>query len=76
VGEHGNQGVTDLVQQSAGAIAYVELAHALENKVPVAPIMNRQGTWVEPDISNHWWGFSCSDTAGSSRRFVFEAVLC
>jgi phosphate transport system substrate-binding protein len=52
MGEHGNQGVTDLVKQSAGAIAYVELAHALENKVPVVPIMTRQGTWVEPDISD------------------------
>ncbi len=55
---NGNQGGTDLVQQSAGAIAYVELAsYALENTLPVAPIMTRQGTWVEPDISNHWWGF-------------------
>lgn len=50
LGGDGNQGVTELLKQTAGAIGYVELIYALDNKLPVAPIRNREGRWVEASV--------------------------
>jgi phosphate transport system substrate-binding protein len=48
VGGKGSEGVTGSVKQVAGAIGYVELSYATENKLPVAEIQNRAGGWVAP----------------------------
>jgi len=48
VGGKGSEGVTGLVKQTPGAIGYVELTYATENKLPVALIQNRAGAWIEP----------------------------
>jgi len=48
VGGKGSEGVTGVVKQTPGAIGYVELTYASENKLPVALIQNRAGAWVEP----------------------------
>jgi phosphate transport system substrate-binding protein len=50
LGGKGNEGVTALVQQTNGAIGYVELVYAVNNKLPVAPIRNRDGKWVEASV--------------------------
>jgi len=50
LGGNGNQGVTELLKQTVGAIGYVELVYALNNKLPVAPIKNHEGRWVEASI--------------------------
>src|SRR5262249_22481765 len=34
-----------------GAIGYVELAYASENKLPVAQVQNKAGNWVEPTVA-------------------------
>jgi len=44
----GSEGVSGLVRQTPGAIGYVELSYATENKQPVAQIKNQAGSWVEP----------------------------
>jgi|SRR5208282_1357131 len=49
-GGEGNQGVIDLVKHRDGAIAYVELAYTLSNKLPVALLRNHDGKWIEPNI--------------------------
>jgi phosphate transport system substrate-binding protein len=42
-----NAGVAQLVQSTHGAIGYVELAYALENKIPFATLKNRDGHFVK-----------------------------
>ncbi|MGA7760310.1 MAG: phosphate ABC transporter substrate-binding protein PstS [Candidatus Binataceae bacterium] len=46
-GGNGNQGVTELVKQTSGAIGYVELAYAVENHLPASRLKNHDGNWVE-----------------------------
>ena len=46
VGGKGNEGVAGAVKQAPGAIGYVELAYAIENKMPQAAIQNRSGKWA------------------------------
>jgi len=51
LGGKGSEGVTGIVKQTPGAIGYVELSYATENKLPVAKIENRAGNWVEPSVA-------------------------
>ena len=51
VGGKGNEGVSALVQQTAGAIGYVEIAYALQNKLTYTQVQNRDGFYVEPKLS-------------------------
>jgi len=48
LGGKGSEGVTGVVKQTPGAIGYVELSYATENKLPVAKIGNAAGEFVEP----------------------------
>jgi len=48
LGGKGSEGVSGLVKQTQGAIGYVELSYATENKLPVAQIKNQAGAWVDP----------------------------
>jgi phosphate transport system substrate-binding protein len=48
VGGKGNEGVAGQVKQLPGAIGYVELAYAKQNKLPVAELKNASGKFVEP----------------------------
>jgi phosphate transport system substrate-binding protein len=50
LGGKGNEGVTSLVKQTEGGVGYVELAYASQNKLTVADLKNRSGTWVKPTI--------------------------
>jgi phosphate transport system substrate-binding protein len=43
----GNAGVAGLIKQADGAVGYVELAYALENKLPFSKIQNKKGEMVE-----------------------------
>jgi phosphate transport system substrate-binding protein len=47
LGGKGSEGVTGQVRQSPGAIGYVELTYAQQNKLPVAQIKNKAGNYVE-----------------------------
>jgi len=46
-GGKGNEGVTQVVQSTRGAIGYIELAYALQNKIPFALIKNTDGQFVK-----------------------------
>jgi phosphate transport system substrate-binding protein len=52
LGGKGNEGVAGLVKQSEGAIGYVELAYAVQNKMPYATLKNKAGNFVEPTFEN------------------------
>jgi phosphate transport system substrate-binding protein len=46
VGGKGNEGVAGLVKQTPGAIGYVELIYALQNKIPYGSVQNLAGEFV------------------------------
>ena len=48
VGGKGSEGVSGQVKQLPGSIGYVELAYALQNKLPVAELKNAAGKFVGP----------------------------
>ena len=48
VGAKGSDGVAGQVKQIPGAIGYVELAYAEQNKMPVAELKNAAGKFVAP----------------------------
>jgi phosphate transport system substrate-binding protein len=52
VGGKGNEGVSGLVRQTPGAIGYVELAYAKQNKLAVALLKNRAGNFIEPSLES------------------------
>jgi len=52
LGGKGNPGVAGQVKQSPGAIGYVELAYAIQNKLPYADIKNSAGNYITPSIDS------------------------
>ena len=52
LGGKGNEGVTGQLKQSPGAIAYVELAYAEQNNLPVAKVKNLAGNYVSPGTAS------------------------
>jgi phosphate transport system substrate-binding protein len=52
IGGKGNDGVAGLVRQTPGAIGYVELAYARQNRLAVALVRNRAGQFVEPSLAS------------------------
>jgi phosphate transport system substrate-binding protein len=51
LGAKGSEGVTGQVKQFPGAISYVELTYATQNKLPVAGIKNQAGKYVLPSTA-------------------------
>ena len=52
VGGAGNAGVAALVKQTKGAIGYVELAYATQNKISVAQMKNKSGKFIAPSLAS------------------------
>ena len=50
LGGKGNEGVTQQVKQSDGAIGYVELIYAISNGLPYASLKNAAGQYVEASL--------------------------
>jgi len=50
IGGKGNEGVTGQVKNTPNTIGYVELAYAVQNKLPVAQIKNASGNFIAPSI--------------------------
>jgi phosphate transport system substrate-binding protein len=51
-GSKGNEGVAATVKQTEGAIGYVELAYALQNKFTAASVKNKSGKYIEPTLES------------------------
>lgn len=49
-GGKGNEGVTGQIKQQPNTIGYVELAYAVQNKLPVALVKNSAGKFIAPSI--------------------------
>jgi phosphate transport system substrate-binding protein len=52
LGGKGNEGVTQQVKQSEGAIGYVELIYAQSNRLPAAEIRNAAGQFITPTLAS------------------------
>jgi phosphate transport system substrate-binding protein len=50
VGGKGNSGVAGTITRTAGALGYVSVAYAVQNKLGVASIQNAAGQFVPPDL--------------------------
>ncbi|MDE3154498.1 MAG: phosphate ABC transporter substrate-binding protein PstS [Acidobacteriota bacterium] len=50
LGGKGNQGVSGLVQQTPGAIGYVELIYALQNHISYGEVQNSAGKFVKASV--------------------------
>ena len=50
IGGKGNEGVAGVVKQTPGAIGYVELAYAKQNRMKAASLRNREGHFVAPTL--------------------------
>jgi phosphate transport system substrate-binding protein len=52
IGGKGNEGVAGQVKQTPGALGYVELIYAVQNKMPYAEVKNSAGKFVKPTIES------------------------
>ena len=50
VGGKGNEGVANSVKQIPGAIGYVEVAYAKQNKIPWAQMQNKAKKFLDPSL--------------------------
>ncbi len=52
LGGKGNEGVSGMVSQQPGALGYVELIYALQNKIPFGPVKNAAGNFVKASLAS------------------------
>src|SRR5216117_2124464 len=52
IGGKGNEGVAGQVKQTPGAIGYVELVYAVQNKMSYAEVKNSSGKFVKPSLES------------------------
>jgi phosphate transport system substrate-binding protein len=52
LGGKGTEGVAGLVKQTPGGIGYIELAYAIQNKMPYAKIKNKKGNFILPTLAS------------------------
>jgi phosphate transport system substrate-binding protein len=50
IGQKGNPGVAGYVSQTPGAVGYVELIYAIQNKMAYGNIKNKAGKFIEPTL--------------------------
>jgi phosphate transport system substrate-binding protein len=52
VGGKGNEGVAGQIKQTPGALGYVELIYAIQNKMPYADVKNSAGEFIKPTLES------------------------
>ena len=52
IGGKGNEGVAGQIKQTPGALGYVELIYAIQNKMPYAEVKNSSGNFIKPSIES------------------------
>ena len=52
LGGKGNEGVAGLVKQTPGAIGYIELSYAFQNKMAYAKVQNKSGNFIAPSLAS------------------------
>jgi len=52
LGGKGNAGVAGIIKQQPDGIGYIELAYAMQNKIPYAVLQNQAGKFVEATVAS------------------------
>lgn len=52
LGGKGNEGVAGQVKQTPGAIGYIELSYAIQNKMAIADVQNKAGKFITPNLTS------------------------
>ena len=52
LGGKGTEGVAGTVKQTPGAIGYIELAYAVQNKMAYAKLQNKSGNFITPTVAS------------------------
>ena len=52
IGQKGNPGVAGYVKQTPGAVGYVELIYAIQNKMSYGNVKNKAGKFIEPTLKS------------------------
>ena len=52
LGQKGNEGVAGSIRQLAGAMGYIELIYAVENKIPYGSVRNSSGAFVQGSLES------------------------
>jgi phosphate transport system substrate-binding protein len=73
LGGKGNAGVAGQLKQSPGAIGYVELAYAKQNKLPYATLKNAAGKYVEATIESVTAALASADIPADFRFSMVNA---
>jgi phosphate transport system substrate-binding protein len=70
LGAKGNEGVSNNVAQTKGAIGYVEYAYALQNKMTTVKMINKDGKAVEANSASFQAAAASADWANSDNYYV------
>jgi len=70
IGGKGNEGVAAYVKQISGAIGYVELSYALQNKMSYTGMQNAAGKFVQPNAESFAEAAASADWASSKDFFL------
>jgi phosphate transport system substrate-binding protein len=70
IGAKGNEGVSNNVAQTKGAIGYVEYAYALQNKMTTAKMINKDGKAVEANSASFQAAAANADWANSDHYYI------
>jgi len=71
IGGKGNEGVTNMVKQTPGAIGYIELAYALNNNLKTVALKNAAGNFIQPSIE----GISASAAKTDIAKHGFKGSI-
>lgn len=73
IGGKGNEGVAGQVKQTPGAIGYVELIYAIQNKMPYADVKNSAGEFVKPTLESITAALATADIPNDFRFSMTNA---
>jgi phosphate transport system substrate-binding protein len=73
IGGKGNEGVAGQIKQTPGALGYVELIYAVQNKMPYAEVKNAAGEFVKPSLESITAAMATADIPDDFRFSITNA---
>ena len=73
IGGKGNEGVAGQIKQTPGALGYVELIYAIQNKIPYADVKNSAGQFVTPTLGSITAALATADIPDDFRFSMTDA---
>jgi phosphate transport system substrate-binding protein len=70
IGAKGNEGVANMVKQTAGAIGYIEYAYVKQNKLTYVKLVNTAGKAVDPSAKSFQAAASNADWKNAAGYYV------